>query len=200
MDLNSVDPNIIESISVLKDAASSSIYGSRAANGVVLITTKRAKNKEFSVSYNGYAGWQTPTDLPDKVNAIDHMVMLNEAYKNVGRSPLYTDQYIQEYREKGPSDRDHYPDVDWQKAVYNKYAFQQNHFFTLNGGTDKMKLLAAIGYYDQQGITPNTDYNRFTVRLNSDMQFTRRFSAKLDLYLKYNTQKTPGRGIYDVIY
>lgn len=200
MDLNSVDPNIIESISVLKDAASSSIYGSRAANGVVLITTKRAKNKEFSVSYNGYAGWQTPTDLPDKVNAIDHMVMLNEAYKNVGRSPLYTDQYIQEYREKGPSDRDHYPDVDWQKAVYNKYAFQQNHFFTLNGGTEKMKLLAAIGYYDQQGITPNTDYNRFTVRLNSDMQFTRRFSAKLDMYLKYNTQKTPGRGIYDVIY
>ena len=200
MDLNSVDPNIIESISVLKDAASSSIYGSRAANGVILITTKRAKNKEFSVSYNGYAGWQTPTDLPDKVNAIDHMVMLNEAYKNVGRSPLYTDQYIQEYREKGPSDRDHYPDVDWQKAVYNKYAFQQNHFFTLNGGTEKMKLLAAIGYYDQQGITPNTDYNRFTVRLNSDMQFTRRFSAKLDMYLKYNTQKTPGRGIYDVIY
>lgn len=63
-----------------------------------------------------------------------------------------------------------------------------------------MKLLAAIGYYDQQGITPNTDYSRFTVRLNSDMQFTRRFSAKLDLYLKYNTQKTPGRGIYDVIY
>ncbi len=200
MDLNSVDPNIIESISVLKDAASSSIYGSRAANGVILITTKRAKNKEFSVSYNGYAGWQTPTDLPDKVNAIDHMVMLNEAYRNVGRSPLYTDQYIQEYREKGPSDRDHYPDVDWQKAVYNQYAFQQNHFFTLNGGTEKMKLLAAIGYYDQQGITPNTDYNRFTVRLNSDMQFTQRFSAKLDMYLKYNTQKTPGRGIYDVIY
>ena len=154
MDLNSVDPNIIESVSVLKDAASSSIYGSRAANGVILITTKRAKNKEFSVSYNGYAGWQTPTDLPDKVNAIDHMVMLNEAYRNVGRSPLYTDQYIQEYREKGPSDRDHYPDVDWQKAVYNQYAFQQNHFFTLNGGTEKMKLLAAIGYYDQQGITP----------------------------------------------
>ncbi|KMM34293.1 hypothetical protein ACM15_07770 [Parabacteroides goldsteinii] len=200
MDLNSVDPNIIESVSVLKDAASSSIYGSRAANGVILITTKRAKNKEFSVSYNGYAGWQTPTDLPDKVNAIDHMVMLNEAYRNVGRSPLYTDQYIQEYREKGPSDRDHYPDVDWQKAVYNQYAFQQNHFFTLNGGTEKMKLLAAIGYYDQQGITPNTDYNRFTVRLNSDMQFTQRFSAKLDMYLKYNTQKTPGRGIYDVIY
>ncbi|WP_158712682.1 TonB-dependent receptor [Parabacteroides pacaensis] len=200
MDLNSVDPNIIESVSILKDAASSSIYGSRAANGVILITTKRAQNQEFSVSYNGYAGWQTPTDLPDKVGAIDHMVMLNEAYQNVGRSPLYSDPYIQEYRQNMASDPDHYPNVDWQKAVYNKYAFQQNHFFTLNGGTEKMKLLAAIGYYDQRGITPNTDYNRFTARLNSDIQFTNRFSAKLDMYLKYNTQKTPGRGINDVIY
>lgn len=200
MDLNSVDPNVIESISVLKDAASASIYGSRAANGVILVTTKRASGNEFSVSYNGYAGWQTPTDLPDKVGAVDHMVMLNEAYTNVGRTPLYTPEYIQEYREKGPTDRDHYPDVDWHKVVYKNYAFQQNHFFTLNGGTEKMRMLAAIGYYDQQGITPNTNYDRITVRLNSNMQFTDRFSAKLDMYVKYDKQKTPGRGIVDVVY
>lgn len=200
MNLNSVDPNVIESVSVLKDAASASIYGSRAANGVILVTTKRASGKEFSVSYNGYAGWQTPTDLPDKVGAIDHMTMLNEAYTNVGRTPLYTPEYIQEYREKGPGDRDHYPDVDWQKAVYKDYAFQQNHFFTLNGGTEKMRLLAAIGYYDQQGIIPNTSYDRITTRLNSNMQFTDRFSAKLDMYVKYDREKTPGRGIKEAVY
>jgi len=200
MDLNSVDPNVIESISVLKDAASASIYGSRAANGVILVTTKRASGKEFSVSYNGYAGWQTPTDLPDKVGAIDHMVMLNEAYQNVGRTPLYSQEYIEEYRSKGPGDRDHYPDVDWHNRVYKDYAFQQNHFFTLNGGTERMRLLAAIGYYDQQGIIPNTSYDRITTRLNSNMQFTDRFSAKLDMYVKYDRQKTPGRGVVDVAY
>ena len=128
------------------------------------------------------------------------MVMLNVAYRNVGRSTLYAEPYIQEYREKMASDPNHYPNVDWQKSVYKDYAFQQNHFFTLNGGTEKMKLLAAIGYYDQEGIVPNTNYNRFSVRLNSDMQFTDRFSAKLDMFLKYNTQKTPGRGINDVVY
>ncbi|MDR0430626.1 MAG: TonB-dependent receptor [Tannerellaceae bacterium] len=200
MGLNSIDPNVIESVSILKDAASASIYGSRAANGVILVTTKRAKDGEFSVSYNGYAGWQTPIDLPDKVGAIDHMIMLNEAYINVGRTPLYTQEYIQEYKDKGSTDRDHYPDVDWQKAVYKNYAFQQNHFFTLNGGTEKMRLLAAVGYYDQQGIIPNTSYDRITTRLNSDMQFTNRFSAKLDMYVKYDNQKTPGSGIRDVVY
>lgn len=200
MDLNSVDPNLIESVSVLKDAASASIYGSRAANGVILVTTKRAKSGEFSVSYNGYAGWQTPTDLPDKVGAIDHMVMLNEAYTNVGRAALFSEQKIQDYLSNKESDPDHYPDVDWQKAVYQDYAFQQNHFFTLNGGTDKMRLIAALGYFDQQGIIPNTDYKRYTVRLNSDMKFTNRFSAKLDMFVRYGEQKTPSRGVSDAVY
>ena len=98
------------------------------------------------------------------------------------------------------SDPDHYPDVDWQEAVYKKYAFQQSHFFTLNGGTDKMRLIAALGYFDQQGIIPNTDYKRYTVRLNSDMKFTNRFSAKLDMFVRYGDQKTPSRGVSDAVY
>lgn len=200
MSINGIDPNMIESISILKDAASSAIYGSRAANGVILVTTKRAKNKEFSISYNGYAGWQNPTELPDKVGAVDHMIMLNEAYENVGRTPLYSDQYIQEYNQNHLIDPDNYPDVDWQKLVMKDYAFQQNHFITLNGGSEKMKMLASIGYYDQQGIIPNTDYDRISVRLNSDMQFSKKFSAKFDMFVRYNNQKTPGRGVNDVIY
>ena len=200
MSLSAIDPNMIESISVLKDAASSAIYGSRAANGVILVTTKRAKGKEFSISYNGYAGWQNPTELPDKVGAIDHMIMLNEAYTNVGRTPLYSDQYIREYTQNHLSDPDNYPDTDWQKLVMKNYAFQQNHFFTINGGTEKMRLLASIGYYDQEGIIPNTNYDRISVRLNSDMQFSKRLSMKFDMFVRYNNQKTPGRGVNDVIY
>lgn len=75
--MDSVDPNLIESISVLKDAASASIYGSRAANGVILITTKRGSKERFTITYKGYVGWQDPTSLPDNVNAYEHRLLTN---------------------------------------------------------------------------------------------------------------------------
>ena len=143
MGINNVDPNLIESISVLKDAASSAIYGSRAANGVILITTKRAKTGEFSVSYSGYAGWQNPTDLRDPVDAVSHMQMMNIANVNVGKSPVFSEEQINNTI-KG-TDRDNYPNTDWQKLIYNGSGFQQSHFLTLNGGSEKMRVLAAIG-------------------------------------------------------
>ena len=160
MGINNVDPNLIESISVLKDAASSAIYGSRAANGVILITTKRAKTGEFSVSYSGYAGWQNPTDLRDPVDAVSHMQMMNIANVNVGKSPVFSEEQINNTI-KG-TDRDNYPNTDWQKLIYNGSGFQQSHFLTLNGGSEKMRVLAAIGYYDQTGIVDNTNYKRYT--------------------------------------
>ncbi|MFQ7501958.1 MAG: TonB-dependent receptor plug domain-containing protein [Alistipes finegoldii] len=82
--LDSVDPNLIESISILKDAASSSIYGSRAANGVILVTTKRGSKERFSITYKGYVGWQSPTDLPDMVNALEFRELTRAMYLNDG--------------------------------------------------------------------------------------------------------------------
>jgi TonB-dependent SusC/RagA subfamily outer membrane receptor len=84
MGLNNLDVNTIESISVLKDAASASIYGSKAANGVILVTTKRAQQGKFNIAYNGYIAHQSPTNLPEKVNAIDHILLLNESKINAG--------------------------------------------------------------------------------------------------------------------
>lgn len=98
--INNIDPNLIESISILKDAASSSIYGSRAANGVILVTTKRANNDQISISYNNYIGWQDPTNMPKLVNALDYMLLINEAYANTGRTPLYANPLIDKYREQ----------------------------------------------------------------------------------------------------
>ncbi|MGC9355268.1 MAG: carboxypeptidase-like regulatory domain-containing protein, partial [Mariniphaga sp.] len=112
MGINNIDPTLIESVSILKDAASSSIYGSRAANGVILVTTKRGQQDKLSISYNGYAGTQQPTYLPDMVGAIDHMLLTNEAYVNVGKSPLYSEEYIEEYRQGMASNPDRYPDTD----------------------------------------------------------------------------------------
>src|SRR5690606_288078 len=110
--INNVDPNEIESISVLKDAASAAIYGSRAAGGVILVTTKRANELGFSVDYGTYGGWQVPTDMTDMVNGLDHMNLINEAYTNTGRSPLYSEAVIEEYAAGRTTNPDRYPDTD----------------------------------------------------------------------------------------
>lgn len=101
MSLDNVDVSSIESISVLKDASSSSIYGSRAANGVILVTTKRGREGQISLSYDGYLGKQSPTSLIKLVNGLDHMNLINEAHTNVGRSPLFSAEYIEKYKEGG---------------------------------------------------------------------------------------------------
>lgn len=193
MSINNVDPNLIESISVLKDAASSAIYGSRAANGVILITTKRAKTDEFSVSYNSYAGWQTPTDMRKHVDAVDHMVMMNLANTNVGRSPVFSQEQI-DNTIKGEN-RDLYPNTDWQKLIYQGSGFQQSHFVTLNGGSEKIRVLAALGYYDQKGVVENTNYKRYTARFNTDMLLSDRLTAKFDIYGRLMKQEEPASSL-----
>ncbi len=200
MNINDIDPNLIESISVLKDAASSAIYGSRAANGVILITTKRAELDQLSISYNHYSGLQTFTNLPERVGAIDHMTLLNEAYSNSGRTPVFSENYIKEYQANMVSNPYEYPNVDWQREVYKDFAYQQNHYLTIKGGTNKARLLAGIGYYKQNGLIPNTDFQRISTRLNSDIQFSEKFSAKFDLNVVYNERSEPGRGATDVVY
>ncbi len=188
MEINNLDVSVIESISVLKDAASSSIYGSKAANGVILITTKRAAEGKFSLSYNGYVGWQSATNLPKKVNALEHIRMLNESKINAGAGVVYTDEQIKAWETLGPTDRDHYPDTDWQKEVLKGNGLQHNHSLTMTGGTDRLKVLASIGYLGQNGIIDNVDFKRISVRLNTDFVFSKNFSSSLDIYL-YNANR-----------
>src|SRR5690606_31864628 len=132
-------------ISILKDAASASIYGSRAANGVVLITTKRGKSDQISINYNNYIGWQAPTNMPEIVNALDHMLLTNEAYVNTGRTPLYTDQMIEGYRDQNGVSSDAYPNTDWQEQTITGNGLQQSHFLTIDGGTQKVRMLTSFG-------------------------------------------------------
>jgi TonB-linked SusC/RagA family outer membrane protein len=188
MGINNLDVNTIESISILKDAASASIYGSKAANGVILVTTKRAQQGKFNIAYNGYVAQQSPTDLPRKVNAMDHILLLNESKINAGAGVVYTDEQINNWRTLGPSDRDHYPDADWQKALLQGNGFQQNHNLTLTGGTGKLKVLASLGYTGQSGIVKNVDFQRISLRLNTDIVFSKQFSSSLDLFL-YNSNR-----------
>lgn len=198
--INSIDPNLIESVSVLKDAASSSIYGSRAANGVVLVTTKRAKGSGVNVDYNTYMGRQTPTNLPDMVNAIDHMEITNLAYKNAGLAPIYSDALLEKYRTEGASNRDEYPDTDWQNEVLKGSGFMQSHFLSVNGGGEKVRFLTSLGYFDQKGILKNTDYKRLVLRNNADVKFSDKLSMKADIQLLTSTTRQPGPGTSSIFH
>ena len=198
--MNNIDPNLIESISVLKDAASSSIYGSRAANGVILVTTKRAKGDRLSINYDTYAGWQSATNLPKMTNAIDHMLLTNEAYVNVGRAPLYSDELIGKYRTEGAAQRDLYPETSWQDEVLTGSGLQQSHFLSLNGGTDKVKTLASLAFFDQKGIIETSGFKRFSLRSNTDIKFSDKFNARFDLQFINARSVEPGRGSENVFH
>jgi len=189
--LNNVDPNEIESISILKDASSAAIYGARAANGVVLVTTKRGV-EGVRVNYNMYAGYQVPTALPDIVGALDHMILTNEAYTNIGNTPQYTEAFIEEYRAGMPSDR--YPDTDWQKLTMSNSSFMHNHNISINAGSEKTKLFGSVSFMEQGGIIPNTDFKRINIRLNSDIKITEKLTASSDIFLRRTVQNEPSSG------
>ncbi|HWV65274.1 SusC/RagA family TonB-linked outer membrane protein, partial [Chitinophaga sp.] len=197
--INNIDPNVIASVTVLKDAASASIYGSRAANGVILVTTKRGKSNKLSVNYNNYVGWQKPTNLPALTNALDYMLLTNEAYKNSGRSPLYSDQLLEKYRLQGNGSSDSLPNTDWQKAVLTGSGFQQSHFLTVNGGTDKVKMLVSLGYFDQKGVIDHTEFKRLTIRSNTDVVFSKKLNMQFDLQYISPVTTEPALGA-DVVF
>ena len=196
--MNNIDANIIESISILKDAASASIYGSRAANGVILVTTKRGSGKKISITYNSYAGWQKPTNMPDVVDALDHMLLMNEAYTNVGRTQLYPNDLIEQYRSQNGESSDKYPNTNWQKEVLTGSGFQQSHFVNINGGSDNIRVLTSVGYFDQKGIIENSGYRRYTVRNNTDITFSKKLGMKFDLQFVNGITKEPAIGTGNV--
>ena len=189
MSLDAVDPNNIESISVLKDAAASAIYGSRAANGVILVTTKRGA-EGVKVSYNSYLTHQTPVDLPEKVNALDHMKLWDVAQANAGLPPAFKDQ-IAAYESLGPDNFTRF-NTDWENLVLTNNGMMHNHNLNISAGTERIKVYASGSFLDQNGITANTDYQRTDFRFNTDVKLTEKLSASMDLVLNKTDRNWPG--------
>ncbi|HVF97509.1 MAG TPA: SusC/RagA family TonB-linked outer membrane protein, partial [Flavisolibacter sp.] len=125
---------------------------------------------------------------------LDHMNLINVAYLNTGRAPLYTDAYIQKYINEGPSNRDLYPDTDWQKLILTGSGLMHNHFVTVNGGGEKVKFLTSLGYFDQQGLYATAGFRRYTLRNNADIKFSDMFDARFDVQLFSATTTESGRG------
>jgi TonB-linked SusC/RagA family outer membrane protein len=172
--LRDVNPNDIASISVLKDAASAAIYGNRAANGVILITTKRGEKSEtMNIELNSYYGWQKATYLPDMVtNSVDYMNARNEAAFNEGQSVVYSDEAIEAFRNGG--DPDLYPNTDWYDILFS-VAPIQDHNLRLSGGSNNVTYSLSLGYLDQEGILIGTDSRRYS--LNTTVTY--KYSDKL---------------------
>ena len=189
MSLDAIDPNSIESISVLKDAAASAVYGSRAANGVILVTTKRGSSG-VKVNYSGYVTKQEATDLPVKVNALDHMKLWDVGQVNSGLPPAFTQQ-IADYERFGADNFARF-DTDWKKLVLTNNGMMQNHNLNISAGTDKIKMFASGGFLKQNGLTATTDFNRKDLRFNTDIELTRNLSASMDLVLNKSERTWPG--------
>ncbi len=178
--INDVDPNNIASISILKDAASASIYGSRAANGVILIETKRGKTGKLQVSYNGYAGWQEATNLPDFVPSWEYAALRNEANANMGASAVYSEEEIQKFKDQ--SDPDHYPNVPhFNNLLTAGSGFQTSHNVAFMGGNDKNRYLFSATYLSQDGIVAENGYKRYNFMLNDDGKLTDNLTLKVSL-------------------
>lgn len=189
-DLNSVDASQIDQISVLKDAASSAIYGSRAANGVILVTTKRAEKGSFSVTYRGYVGWQDPVVYPDVVGPEDYMRLSRRSSENDGAVSIYTDEYIANYRKNNFLDPDAFPIIDWQNRLMTGSGFTHNHAISMNAGTDKVRVMTSFGYLEQEGIIKNSSFNRFNLRNNMDVKISEKFNFRLDISGTYSKRKS----------
>ena len=189
-DMNALDPTTIDKISVLKDAASSAIYGSRAANGVILITTKRGKEGRSSVTYRGYVGWQNPTMMPENVTVEEYMLLKNETQVNDGASVLYDEKYIAEYRKNNWLDPDNFPMIDWQKRLITGNGFTHNHAVTMTASTDKIKTMTSFSYFKQNAIIKFTDFQRYNFRNNMDVKLHEKLNLRLDLSGSYGIKNS----------
>jgi TonB-linked SusC/RagA family outer membrane protein len=182
-DMNDIDMNAIESISILKDASSAAIYGARASNGVILITTKRAKEGKVKINYKNYFGWAEPTNLPKFLGALDHL-------KYSGASQAVIDNYAANMA----SDPYRYPDTDWVGLLLSEQNFQQYHNVSVAGGNEFAKMYASISYLDQGGDIVGFDFKRYNGRLNSDFKFSKKFDVSFDVAFSKTHRTEPLEG------
>lgn len=179
--MNSLDANDIESLTVLKDAASAAIYGSKASNGVILITTKRGKAGKSTINYSGNFGWQTPTTLPKYMGSAEYAELYNEAQLNDNPkvAPMWTAEAIQKF--KDGSDPYNYPDTDWQDLLYQGSGFQMSHNANISGGTENTRYMISMGYLSQDGVIKHSSKEQYNVRSNLDIKATERLDVGVNL-------------------
>jgi TonB-linked SusC/RagA family outer membrane protein len=207
---DSIDPEEVESFTVLKDAASTAVYGVRSANGVILVTTKRGSSGPAEVSYSGNVGLQTPTRLPKVAGSYDYARFYNQALKNdspgIAVDDYYKAEELQKYKDH--SDPVFYPDMDWMNTVFNKFATQTKHNVNITGGTGQARYYISLGYFNQGGLQKDVSsetwgynnqdrYRRINLRSNVDMRITPSTDFALTMGVNNGHRvRTPGGGLF----
>ena len=174
--LSDIDPNQIKSISVLKDAASASMYGSRGANGVIIIETERGSTGEFKVDVHSWVAVQSPIDLPDFVGSAQYMRLNNEARGMQGQSLLFTEDDI------ARADRGEYTNTDWLDRIMQQNAFSHNTAANISGGGGVGTFNLMLGYVEENGLNDIEGTNKFSARFNTNINIADRFVLLADFY------------------
>lgn len=185
MDMNNLDPNTIESVTVLKDAAAAAIYGARAANGVIVVKTKRGTPGKVNVSYNGYFGIQKATYLPEFIDGAGYMEMLNAANTNIGGDSIYSQEEIDNTR-KGV-DPVKYPDVDWADFLF-KTGSVQSHSVSVSGGSNLARFALTANYLKNEGLVEKANSDRINIRANTSVSLLDNLSVNMD-FNSYRTNR-----------
>lgn len=197
-DLNQLDPNEIENISVLKDAAAAAVYGVQGGNGVVLITTKKGKIGKPKLSYSNQFTYTAFTSYPKYLSSAERGEVLNEGLRNSNQAPFYTEEQLELYRDG--SDPINYPNTDWRGLVLKDWGFQQQHNLNLSGGTEKVKYFVSTGYVDQ-GSNYNADvlsFQRYNLRANVSAAITDDLKLTLNMGARRQLNEAPAYSAYNI--
>lgn len=193
--LTDIDPNQVKSISVLKDAASASLYGSRGANGVIIIETKRGTTGQFKVDLHSWTAISDPIDLPDFVGSADYMRLNNEARTIQGQTPLFTDEQIAQ------ADQGLYTNVDWLDKIMQRRAHSHNTTASISGGGGVGTFNLMLGYLADNGLNFNEGSEKFSARFNTNINMADKFMLMADFYahrlqVDRLMANTDGHGLY----
>ena len=177
--MSDIDPNEIESVTVLKDASATAVFGIRGANGVILITTKRGKEGKATVTFNTSASILQPTKMVEQANSYEYATFYNQLMINDGAAPRFSDVLVQKFKDH--SDPILYPDTRWADYIMKDMALQTQHNLSISGGTDRVRYFISAGAYTQGGLFQNFElpydvsysYKRFNYRANFDIDVTK---------------------------
>ena len=197
--LDYVNANDVESISVLKDAAAASIYGSKAAAGVILVTTKRGNDTgKIDLKYNAEFGWEIRTKQPSMVGVTRYLEMNNEMLYNDNPSggffQVYTADQTKNWVKYNQTDPDNYPITDWQGLILNSSAPRMTHSLTVSGGNKAVKSVATLTYDEVDGLYDGRGFQRYMFRSNNDFNINKKLSASLDVSIRHAKSRNQ---IYD---
>lgn len=197
---NEIDPNEIESISILKDASATAVFGVRGANGVVLITTKRGKEGKAKISISTSASIIAPTESIKMADSYQYATFYNQMLANDGKAPMFSDEIVERFRDK--SDPIRFPSIDWIDYCLKDMTLQTQHNVNISGGTDRVRYFISAGAYTQGGLFKDFglpydltyQYNRFNYRSNLDIDVTKTTTLTMNVSGNVNNSSKPYTG------